>query len=178
MSLDSAPPPHPLPDSYWADAGRVLAGPLPYGEDRAALRDRVRLLLELGVRTVIDLRTPAEPPSIRAMLDKLSTASIDPVWVGLPILDGAAPSVGHMQTILDVIDGSLARDRAVYVHCQGGRGRTGAVVACWWIRHGRFAPEDALAELMRCRLGQPHGERPSPETGPQLRLVRGWARGM
>jgi hypothetical protein len=170
-------PAHPIPDSYWADPGRLLAGPLPSHADRAVLRQRVSLLLELGVRTVIDLRTPNEPPSIRALLDKLAVGELDPVWLGVPILDGAAPTVAQMQSILDAIDASLARGRAVYVHCQGGLGRTGTVVACWWIRHGKHDPEGALAELLRCRLGQPHGERPSPETPPQYRLVRSWARG-
>lgn len=170
-------PPHPLPDSYWAEPGRLLAGPIPTSEDRAALRAQVARLLELGVRTVVDLRTPSEPPSIRVLLDKLATDTIDPIWIGVPILDGGAPSVAQMQTLLDVIDGSLARDRPVYVHCQGGRGRTGTVVACWWIRHGRYDVEAALAELMRRRAGQPNGARPSPETGPQLRLVRSWTRG-
>jgi hypothetical protein len=167
----------PLPDSYWAEPARVLAGPLPSGE-RSELRASVRGLLDAGIRTVIDLRTPSEPPSIRSMLDKLAREDEDPVWVGLPILDGGAPSRAHMQTILDVIDGSLARDRAVYVHCQGGRGRTGTVIACWWIRHGAFDPEAALGELMVRRKGEPNGERPSPETGAQFRLVRSWTRGL
>ncbi len=169
-------PSHPIADSYWAEPGRLLAGPLPTGADRAALRAEVALLLALGVRTVIDLRTPNEPPSIRALLDKLATDEVDPVWIGVPILDGGAPSAATMQAILDVIDRSLSRDRAVYVHCQGGRGRTGTVIACWWIRHGRFDAEGALAELGRRRLGQPHGAHPSPETAPQIRLVRTWAR--
>jgi hypothetical protein len=167
----------PLPDSYWADPGRLLAGPLPTGADRAELRARVRALLDAGVRTVIDLRTPAEPPSIRALFGKLANGDEPVAWLGVPILDGAAPSHAELTTILDAVDASLTRERPVYLHCQGGRGRTGTVVACWWIRHGRFAPEEALAELGRRREGQPHGAHPSPETGPQLRLVRSWTEG-
>lgn len=175
--MTESTPAHPIPDSYWAEPGRVLAGPLPAADDRGVLRARITLLLELGVRTVIDLRTPNEPPSIRALLDKLAIGDLDPVWFGAPILNGGAPSVAQLQSILDLVDASLARGRGVYVHCQGGLGRTGTVVACWWIRHGRYDPEGALAELMRCRVGQPHGERPSPETPPQYRLVRSWKPG-
>lgn len=164
----------PLPDSYWA-AERLLAGPLPQGVDRPALRAAVRALLDAGVSTVIDLRTPAEPPSIRAMLDKLSGEA---VWIGFPILDGAAPSRPTLVAVLDAIDASLARDHTVYVHCQGGRGRTGTVVAAWWIRHRVCADADAaVRELARRRVGQPHGAHPSPETGAQLRLLRAWRPG-
>lgn len=164
----------PLPDSYWADPGRLLAGPYPLlgRVDREPQRAAVRALLDASIRCVIDLRTPAEPPSIRSLLDKLCD---DAVWIGFPILDGAAPSAPLLEAILDSIDASLARDRPVYVHCQGGRGRTGTIVACWWIRHGLYDAAGALRELSVRRAGQPHGEHPSPETGAQLRLVRSFA---
>ena len=132
---------HPFPDTYWADPGRFLAGPLPFVEDRAVVRERVAGLLELGIRTVIDLRTPVEEdPSIRTNLEKLASGDVDPMWFGAPLSNGSAPSVGQAQAILDLVDGSLARGRGVYLHCHGGLGRTGTLVACWWIRHGHFDP--------------------------------------
>lgn len=166
----------PIPDAYWAEPGRLLAGPYPFlgAADRPAMRAALRALTDAGVRTVLDLRTPAEPPSVRSLLGKVAP---DAAWVGIPILDGAAPSIPELGAILDVIDAAIARERCVYVHCQGGRGRTGTVVACFWIRHGLFDAEGALEELRRRRRGQPNGEHPSPETGPQLRRVRGWRRG-
>ncbi len=167
----------PIDDSYWADPGRLLAGPCPWGETREALREQVRALIGVGIRTVIDLRTPAEPPGIRALFEKLSPSDDPGVWFGAPILDGDAPSRSQLALVLDTIDASLARGKPVYVHCAGGRGRTGTVIACWWIRHGVFEPEAALEELMRRRAGHPAGHMPSPETGVQYRLVRSWARG-
>jgi hypothetical protein len=167
----------PLSDSYWAEPDRFLAGPCPASEERDELRRLVRLLLGAGIRTVIDLRTPAELPSVRVLFEKLAPDDAPVSWIAFPILDGAAPTAPQLELVLDLVDASLARECPVYVHCAGGRGRTGTVVACWWIRHGVFEPEAALAELMRRRIGQPHGERPSPETGPQYRLVRSWTLG-
>jgi hypothetical protein len=169
--------PHPIPNSYWAEPHRFLAGPLPTHPERQALRAMITALFDAGIRTVIDLRTPAEPPSVRAFLDKLAPVGVDPVWIGAPVGNGYAPNIAQMQAALDAIDASLARDRPVYVHCAGGLGRTGNIVACWWIRHGRYDPEGALAALTARRAGQPNADRPSPETGAQFRLVRGWKPG-
>src|SRR6185369_14823752 len=156
----------PIPDSYWA-AERLLAGPLPAHPDREILRAQLRALLDAGIRTVIDLRTPAEPPSMRALLEKLAGPEQDVAWIGAPILDGSAPSVALMQIVLDLIDSERARDRGVYVHCAGGRGRTGTVIACWWIRHGLCDAQGALAALREHRALLPSGAMPSPETGAQ-----------
>ena len=162
----------PLEDSYWVAPKRLLAGPLPASDDRRKLRDMVRALLSNGIRTIIDLRGPSESPAIRSLLYKLESDDDPCAWVGVPIVNGAAPSLVVLNTILDVIDSSLAADRPVYVHCQGGLGRTGTVVAAWWIRHGHYEPEDALEQLKVRRVGLEHGDRPSPETPPQFRLVR------
>lgn len=166
----------PIPGSYWADT-HLLAGPLPAAPEREVLRAQLRALLDAGVRTVIDLRTPAEAPGVRSLFEKLARDDEPVAWLNFPITDGAAPSVALLELILDTIDASIARGRGVYVHCAGGRGRTGTVVACWWIRHGRHEPEEALAEIKRRREGIFGGERPSPETGAQYRLVRAWRRG-
>jgi hypothetical protein len=161
-------PAHPLPDSYWFGPG-LLAGPRP--ADATA----VRTLLRVGVRTVVDLRTPAEPPSVRvALTRRCETAS----FVQVPIQDGRAPAPETLVTLLDLLDGHVRRERGLYLHCQGGRGRTGTVVAAWWIRHGQVDDSDgAIARLRGVRAGEPHGDHPSPETAEQLRLLRQWHRG-
>ena len=168
--------PGPIEDSYWA-APRLLAGPHPLLDtaDRAAQRAAIRALLEAEIRTVIDLRTPAETPSIRSLLGKLGGSDV--AWVGTPILDGAAPEVALTQLILDLIDSALERERGVYVHCQGGRGRAGTIIACWWIRHGIYTPGQTLSALTARRAGLLHGAHPSPETGAQHRRIAGWRPG-
>ena len=79
---------------------------------------------------------------------------------------------------LDAIDAELAAGGLVYVHCWAGCGRTGVVVGCWLVRHGRARrrarqdrrdpwprlPADAGAAAPRPRLGgrpvAPSGEPP------------------
>lgn len=176
FDLTGLPPFDIIPDAWWAARG-LLAGPLAVSPDRALYRARIRALLDAGVRTVIDLRTAAEPPGIGSLLEKQARADEDVAWINTPILNGAAPSHALLEAILDAIDASLARSRGVYVHCAGGLGRTGTVIACWWIRQGRYEPEEALAALTRHREGLASAARPSPETSAQYRLVRAWRRG-
>ncbi len=85
------------------------------------------------------------------------------------------PSLRTMMEILDTIDESIANGRPVYVHCLGGRGRTGMVVGCYLVRHGL----DGRSALKRIealrRLGRTEAL-PSPETRSQRELVLNWAR--
>jgi protein tyrosine phosphatase len=48
-----------------------------------------------------------------------------------PIVDGSIPCTKLMVEILDRIDAAIERGGVVYVHCWGGRGRTGTVICCW-----------------------------------------------
>ena len=168
---------HPIACSYWAQPGVLLAGAHPGLGDRSIQRTNVEALLEAGIRTVIDLTTPGEHPSIRVLFEKRCPDEEAWAFMNHPILDGGIPSRAGMQLVLDAIDRSQDRGRPVYVHCMGGLGRTGIVVACWWIRHGLYDAEAAFEELTHRRQGQPNQASISPETAPQFRLVRSWQRG-
>jgi protein tyrosine phosphatase len=96
------------------------------------------------------------------------------------------PSSKLMTSILDTLDGALGVG-ATYVHCVGGRGRTGTVVGCYLVRHaarlmgandGQDAGTLALARIAELRAAQrvPLAER-SPETRAQREFVLGWDRG-
>lgn len=177
MDEEQGREPHPIPDSYWAGE-HLLAGPRPAHAERATQRKNCKALLAAGVRCVIDLTAPNEPATARVLLQRLDE---ELVWIRVPILNGDVPSVPALQTILDLIDLNTKRERVTYVHCQGGLGRTGTVVACHWIRHGEMPEGDTdaiIEELKRRREGQPHGHKSSPETGRQLRLIRSWKAGM
>ena len=92
------------------------------------------------------------------------------------IRDVSVPrSLREMASILDAIDVALGGGKTVYVHCWGGVGRTGTVVGCWLVRHGRTGNE-ALAQVAEWWQGvEKAARRPeSPETPQQCAYVRNW----
>ena len=73
----------------------------------------------------------------------------------MPIRDMDVPSQEEMRAILDEIARCMAKDLPVYVHCWGGKGRTGTVVGCYLARHGIATGWDALRKIKSLRRGVP-----------------------
>jgi Cyclin-dependent kinase inhibitor 3 (CDKN3) len=169
-------PAHPLPNSYWVTP-RLLAGPSPSSADREQLKDRLGTLIRAGVRCFIDLTVPAEIPAYRVPLERLIPAGDESAYVNIPILNGMTPGSSTMEAILDLLDANHRRTRTTYVHCLGGLGRTGVVVACYMIRHGLATADDVVRHLADLRRGEPHGDRASPESPSQYAQVRSWTAG-
>ncbi len=82
----------------------------------------------------------------------------------LPIPDFGVPSDDQVRQALAWLDDAVERGIPVAVHCLGGRGRTGTVVACWLRARGMSADE-ALAAVRARRPG-------AVETPAQEQLVR------
>ena len=127
-----------MPGSYWVEP-RLLAGPYP--------RDLDALLIA-GVDLFVDLTEESE--GLPRYWNELEHRRF-------PIADFTAPSAEILDAVLAFLAQQLAAGRTVYLHCRGGRGRTGCVVGCYFADRGL----DALALL------------PHPlETDEQLDLVR------
>ena len=82
-----------------------------------------------------------------------------------------------MRAILDEIDRSIQKNHPVYVHCWGGRGRTGTVIGCYLARHGMAVGQEALARINFLRSALPDSTARSPETSEQCEMVILWAAG-
>jgi ADP-ribosyl-[dinitrogen reductase] hydrolase len=160
----------PLPNTYWALPGLLLAGEHPSGLTPDATRQRLSTLLTSGIECFLDLTHPSEIDSY----DQALPFHIE--YLRKPIRDHSLPERReHMMEILDCLHDALRSGRPAYVHCRAGIGRTGMVVGCLLVERG-LTGEQALAEL--ARLWQ-QTERskfwPSvPETEAQTDYVRRW----
>jgi phosphoserine aminotransferase len=161
--------------AYWVEPGRLLAGLYP-GE-------ALEPLLAAGIRSFVSLLEPDEVAhrgrGVRAYEPRLEALARERgVAIRLarfPIEDCSVPARDSLvDEALDWIDAELAAERPVYVHCWGGRGRTGLLVACWLIRQGRASAESYLEVLAGLRAGIAS---PSPDTAEQANWVATWARG-
>src|ERR671916_2389915 len=87
--------------------------------------------------------------------------------VHLPIKDFAAPSPVQIERGVDAILETLAAGEAAAVHCGGGLGRTGTVLACYLASSEGLGAEEAIQRLRAMRPG-------SVETPAQLAAVHAW----
>jgi ADP-ribosyl-[dinitrogen reductase] hydrolase len=161
----------PTLHAWWVEPGRVLAGEYPGDPDAAKIAGKVDLLLDAGVRTIVDLTTPEDRLTPYApMLDRAARMrGLTVERIAAPIPDmGVLPDRDY-DPILHRIR-AAASSSAVYVHCWGGIGRTGTVVGCLLVDGGLSGPA-AIARIEQLRAGTRKSDRRAPQTDQQCDVV-------
>jgi protein-tyrosine phosphatase/ADP-ribosylglycohydrolase len=164
----------PIPNSYWVQPGRLLAGEYPGSMSRADAMERVQRLLGAGITSFIDLTEEGELPEYNTLLPELTERRVH--YRRLAILDHSLPdSSAHMARILDLIDSELAAGQCIYLHCRAGIGRTGTAVGCHLVRSG-LSNDEAYDQLQVLWKQCARSRRwPSiPETSEQVDFVLRW----
>jgi hypothetical protein len=167
----------PIPESYWVEPGRLLAGEYPGGFDGESARKRIDTLLAAGFDTFIDLTRPDEIRSYtQALFEEAKVYEIEVKHHRFPIGDFGLPTPGQMKSILSRMDESLRAGHKVYLHCLGGIGRTGTAVGCFLVRRGKTG-EEALKQLAQWwrKVPKSRYHPRSPETQEQADFIRNWA---
>lgn len=170
-------PLRPLPESYWVEPGRLLAGEYPGQYSAELTRKRIDALLEAGFDTFIDLTKPHETiPYVRLLHEQAKVHNMEVIHKSFPIGDFGLPTPELMRSILSTIDQALADGHKIYLHCWGGIGRTGTTVGCYLVRHGRTG-EEALDQLAKWWRTVPKSliHTHSPETREQAAFVLNWS---
>ena len=72
--------------------------------------------------------------------------------IHVPVVDMTAPTQEQLDQCLSSIKRANERNMGVVVHCSAGLGRTGTVLACYFVQQGMSA-KNAVARVRRMRPG-------------------------
>lgn len=163
-------------NSYWVIPSRFRAGEYPGGRDEGETQARLRWLLDQDIDLFMDLTQGAEEglqPYEDQLINEASNINKTIWYRRIPIEDFSTPSSKQMGNVLAEIELALEAGRNIYLHCLGGKGRTGTVIGCYLAEHG-YPGEKALKKIEELRKGFPNASNPSPETDEQRKLVKEW----
>lgn len=149
--------------AWWVDRGRLLAGEYPGHREAARARHKVDLLVDAGIRTFIDLTTPADrldpyEPIVGAVAE---ARRLRLRHMSFPIPDLGVVGDDEYGTVTHMIERAF-EDGGVYVHCWGGIGRTGTVVGCVLADEG-LSYDEIVERLATLRRGSRKEHRRAPE---------------
>ena len=144
----------PPPGFTWVDKPHLAALAVPESAaDLAWLR-------RSGVEILISL---TETPVPRQWVNEAGM-----MVVNVPVPDMEPPTDRQLDHLLDTIRKAHASRMGVAVHCGAGLGRTGTVLAAYFVTRG-MAAKEAVAKVRDLRPG-------SVETAEQERAVEAYAR--
>jgi tyrosine-protein phosphatase SIW14 len=125
-------------DNFGRVSANYYRGAQPKGSDYSDLK-------ALGIKTIIDLTQggdAAEPGIVRGLGMK---------FFRIPMTTHEAPTPAMLQQFLTLVNDSA--NQPVYVHCQGGRHRTGIMTAVYRMTGDGWTADRAFAEMKQYKFG-------------------------
>jgi atypical dual specificity phosphatase len=126
----------------WIEPDLLAASGIPIdASDLQSLRDQ-------GVRAIISLTE--QPLTSFKTISPDVFAALDMAYLHIAVPDQHPPTTEQAHTILDFIEQMRQQQRAVFVHCHAGIGRTGTILHLYYIAQGlSFEQAKAQVKLRR-----------------------------
>ncbi|PIK37941.1 putative dual specificity protein phosphatase 23 [Apostichopus japonicus] len=105
----------------------------------------VKYLEEVGIKHVVVLTKECKPPIEEG-------PNIN--WSFVEIIDFTPPTVEQVQEFLKVVEIGKQQNEAVSVHCLRGIGRTGTMVACYFVKFEGLTADEAIKKSGASDQGQ------------------------
>jgi protein-tyrosine phosphatase len=138
-------------NTYWVIPDHFLVGSYPGSMDNGRAKRKVDSICKLGIKLIIDL-TEIYDGSVQGALKPYHHFLNDDVrYKKIPVTDRLTIPANTMRNILDAIDHSLGENLPVYLHCRGGKYRSGIVVGAYLIRHGYATNENVFKKIHELR---------------------------
>lgn len=160
----------PLYQSYEVRAnGIIYAGEYPGDKSDELARQKIEQMHHFGIRHFIDLTEEGELRPYSHLLPAGTT------YTRFPIADCGAPkSIESVQRLLLRIEELKKMDGYVYVHCWGGVGRTGTIVACYLSQNWGEPDLNHTLEVLRRNFSEmpKSAYKKTPETKEQIDFIK------
>ena len=179
---DNQLPARPIENSFPLPTGIGFAGQYPRDLEERTSRKKIAAILDAGVTVFIDLTEPGESargiplaPYEHMLLEEAQKRNVVVERLSHSVPDQKIPeTAARMRDVLDALDNADRRGKRVYLHCWGGKGRTGTAVACHLIRRG-YSAAYALRTVQELARTMPQGRGAIvPENAMQSDFVRKW----
>lgn len=103
-------------------------------------------LAALGVKTVINLTSDDADATERASVERAGMK-----YLQIPMTTHAQPKSSELAEFLNMVNDPA--NQPVYVHCVGGRHRTGVMTAVYRMTHDGWSAKQAFAEMKQFKFG-------------------------
>jgi protein-tyrosine phosphatase len=163
--------------AWWVPPERLLAGEYPGAKREARAREKIGCLLGAGIDSFVDLTEDGVMAPYEHLLDDVAreTGRAAPSYRRFPIPDVHIVGDDDYDKTLAHIRNELDAGKVVYVHCWGGKGRTGTVIGCWLIENDALDYEAVMRRLQELRAGTRKAHERVPESSAQRDVLRRWA---
>jgi len=126
-------------DNFARVSANYYRGAQPEGKDYTDLA-------ALGVKTVINLTSDDSEANEKAMVEHAGMS-----YVRIPMTTHEPPTAAQLATFLKIVDDP--KSQPVYVHCVGGRHRTGVMTAVYRMTDEGWTGDRAFAEMKQYKYG-------------------------
>ena len=126
-------------DNFGQVDATLYRGSQPEGRDYADLK-------ALGVKTIINLTSDDADPTEKAMTERAGMS-----YVQIPMNTHTPPTAAQQEEFLRIVNDPASQP--VYVHCVGGRHRTGVMTATYRMTHEGWTADQAFKEMKQYNFG-------------------------
>src|SRR5262245_23416202 len=126
-------------DNFARVAPTYFRGAAPEPADYASLA-------ALGIKTLVDLRSDDIDSAEKGL-----AAAVGMKYVNIPMTTHETPSSTKLDQFLSVVNDT--NNQPVYVHCAGGRHRTGVMTAVYRMTHDAWTADQAFKEMKAHKYG-------------------------
>ena len=118
--------------------------------------DQLTWLASNGIKSLVTVR---EIPLPKIWFEKIDSQYGELENYFLKTDDYNAPTIEEIHEVVEYIEQRIHANKPVLVHCAAGKGRTGTVLAAYFIKNDGLTPMEAVKKLRGMRPGSVQSER-------------------